>query len=439
MNVAEIRRVIQEQEEERKKLMTTERIIEREGGREKALNAIRFPNILAILGVRRCGKSVFSWLLLGDRKYGYINFDDEALYGITAKDLNVVLKTFYELYGTDLEFIVLDEIQNVDGWELFANRLRRSKRVIITGSNSKLLSGELATHLTGRHIDFLLFPFSFREFLAYNGISQNELKDSYLTESSATAERMLRDYIVKGGFPEVYKLGDEILKSIFSDIVKKDVIRRYNIKNVRVMEVLARYLVSNFSNEITFNKLKNIFEIKKISTVKNYINYLQDAYLIYIIERFSPKLKQRIIAPKKVYCIDTGIINRISPGSSEKLGKMMENIVLIELLRRKSYWYEDIEVYYWKDYQQHEVDFVVRGGEDQLIQVCYNIEEFNTREREIRSLLKASREIACKKLLVITWDYEDEIEVENRRIEFIPLWRWLLRVSCAQLSKEGSN
>jgi len=431
MNVAEIRRVIQEQEEERKKLMTTERIIEREGGREKALNAIRFPNILAILGVRRCGKSVFSWLLLGDRKYGYINFDDEALYGITAKDLNVVLKTFYELYGTDLEFIVLDEIQNVDGWELFANRLRRSKRVIITGSNSKLLSGELATHLTGRHIDFLLFPFSFREFLAYNGISQNELKDSYLTESSATAERMLRDYIVKGGFPEVYKLGDEILKSIFSDIVKKDVIRRYNIKNVRVMEVLARYLVSNFSNEITFNKLKNIFEIKKISTIKNYISYLQDAYLIYIIERFSPKLKQQIIAPKKVYCIDTGIINRISPGSSEKLGKMMENIVLIELLRRKSYWYEDMEVYYWKDYQQHEVDFVVIGKEDQLIQVCYNIEEFNTREREIRSLLKASREIACKKLLVITWDYEDEIEVENRRIEFIPLWRWLLRVSCA--------
>lgn len=428
MNVAEIRRVIQEQEEERKKLMTTERIIEREGGREKALNAIRFPNILAILGVRRCGKSVFSWLLLGDRKYGYINFDDEALYGITAKDLNVVLKTFYELYGTDLEFIVLDEIQNVDGWELFANRLRRSKRVIITGSNSKLLSGELATHLTGRHIDFLLFPFSFREFLAYNGISQNELKDSYLTESSATAERMLRDYIVKGGFPEVYKLGDEILKSIFSDIVKKDVIRRYNIKNVRVMEVLARYLVSNFSNEITFNKLKNIFEIKKISTIKNYISYLQDAYLIYIIERFSPKLKQQIIAPKKVYCIDTGIINRISPGSSEKLGKMMENIVLIELLRRKSYWYEDMEVYYWKDYQQHEVDFVVIGKEDQLIQVCYNIEEFNTREREIRSLLKASREIACKKLLVITWDYEDEIEVENRRIEFIPLWRWLLRV-----------
>jgi predicted AAA+ superfamily ATPase len=110
---------------------------------------------------------------------------------------------------------------------------------------------------------------------------------------------------------------------------------------------------------------------------------------------------------------------------------MMENIVLIELLRRKSYWYEDMEVYYWKDYQQHEVDFVVRGGEDQLIQVCYNIEEFNTREREMRSLLKASREIACKKLLVITWDYEDEIEVENRRIEFIPLWRWLLRVSCA--------
>ncbi len=429
MNISDIKRVVQEQEKERNKLLTTEKIIERESGKEKALNALKFPNILAVLGVRRCGKSVFSWLVLNGKKYGYINFDDEALYGISTQDLNLVLKAFYELYGTDLEFIVLDEIQNIVGWELFANRLRRTKKVIVTGSNSRILSGELATHLTGRYIDFTLFPFSFREFLNYNNVSLETLKaHEYSTDTHVTAEKMLKEYIDNGGFPETYKFGKDIIKSIFRDVVTKDVIRRYRIKNVNTVEALAKYLVSNFSNEISYNKLKNIFEIKKVTTIKNYVGYFQDAYLIFVLERFSPKLKQQMIAPKKIYCIDTGIINVISFRETENFGKLMENLVLTEFLRRRSYWQDKLQIYYWKDHFQHEVDFVAKEGlrVKQLVQVCYNVEDYNTKEREIKSLLKASKEMRCNDLLVITWDHEDEEVFNNKKIKFVPLWKWLL-------------
>jgi len=427
MNTTEIKRIIQDQEIERIKLLEREKIIERDLNKENILNALSVPNILAIVGIRRCGKSVLSWNLLEGVNFGYMNFDDESLYGISAKDLNTVLKAFYELYG-DINFIILDEIQNVVGWELFANRLRRTKKVIITGSNSNLLSGDLSTHLTGRHSDFELFPFSFKEFLNYNNFKLEYAKKyEYSTEVAAKLENSLEQYISLGGLPEAYSLPN-MAKTIFSDIIQKDVIRRYRIRDISVIENLASYLISNFSTEITFNKLKNIFSIGKIETLKNYVKYLQDAYLIIILERFSFKLKQQIIAPKKVYCIDTGIVSSIAFRFTEDRGKFIENIVVVELLRRKSYFQSDIEVYYYKDHQQREVDFVVKVGHvvKLLIQVCCDIDDHSTKEREITSLIKASSELRCKNLLVITWDYEGEEEFEGKFIRFIPLWKWLL-------------
>ena len=427
MNTTEIKRIIQDQEIERIKLLEREKIIERDLNKENILNALSVPNILAIVGIRRCGKSVLSWNLLEGVNFGYMNFDDESLYGISAKDLNTVLKAFYELYG-DINFIILDEIQNVVGWELFANRLRRTKKVIITGSNSNLLSGDLSTHLTGRHSDFELFPFSFKEFLNYNNFKLEYAKKyEYSTEVAAKIENSLEQYISLGGLPEAYSLPN-MAKTIFSDIIQKDVIRRYRIRDISVIENLASYLISNFSTEITFNKLKNIFSIGKIETLKNYVKYLQDAYLIIILERFSFKLKQQIIAPKKVYCIDTGIVSSIAFRFTEDRGKFIENIVVVELLRRKSYFQSDIEVYYYKDHQQREVDFVVKVGHvvKLLIQVCCDIDDHSTKEREITSLIKASSELRCKNLLVITWDYEGEEEFEGKFIRFIPLWKWLL-------------
>lgn len=418
MNITEIKKVIQEQEKERDAILKGN-IIERDV--PNLINFLKHPNILAILGLRRCGKSVLSWLLMRDKQYGYINFDDESLYGISVSDLNSVLKAFYELYG-ELEYFVFDEIQNVTGWELFANRLRRTKKIIVTGSNSQLLSSELSTHLTGRHIDFTLFPFSFKEFCIYKGINLAEIKKSeFVTKTSALMSKSLQEYTEAGGIPEAYKLGIPILKSIVGDIITKDIIRRYKIKNVNVVESLAKYLISNSANEISFNKLKNIFAIKKVQTIKNYVGYFENAYLIFVIERFSPKLKQQIIAPKKIYCIDTGIINAISFSTSKNTGKILENIVCTQLLRIKDY---GIEVYYWKDHQQNEVDFVVKDGPriKQLVQVTFAYDRSEINERELKSLLKAGKELKCKNLLVITWDYE----AEEDQIKFIPLWKWLL-------------
>jgi hypothetical protein len=427
MNVEELKKIITDQKEEINEIFEKEKIIDRCVPNEKLANVLKYPNILAILGVRRSGKSIYSTLFLKGKNYGYLNFDDERIAGIEARELNLFLQAFYELYGTDLEYLILDEIQNVDKWELFANRLRRTKKVILTGSNAKLLSGELATHLTGRYIDFTIYPFSFGEFLEIKGIKVKK-EDFYSTKRTAEIKKEIREYLSLGGFPEVHKFGKPILIKIYEDIIQKDILLRYKIKNKRAFREIAKYLISNFSDEITFTKLKNITSIKNVHTVKNYVDYLSTAYLTFILERFSFKLKKQTIAPKKVYCIDTGIINSVAFRISENWGAIMENLVAIELLRRKSYWQPDLEIYYWKDRQQREVDFVLKEGlkVKQLIQVTYSSDRDEIERREIKSLLKSSEELKCKDLLIITWDYEDEIYINDTKIRCLPLWKWLL-------------
>lgn len=386
---------------------------------EALLKALKYPNILALLGVRRSGKSILSLMLMKGKKYGYINFDDERLFGIEAKDLNKVMQAFYELHGTDLEYLIIDEIQNITKWELFANRLRRTKKVILTGSNAKLLSGELATHLTGRYIDFTLYPFSFKEFLKLKG----EQIDFYSTKSIAEIKKMLEEYIKIGGFPEAQKFGLKMISRIYGDIIRKDIILRYGIRNKKTFSEIAKYLTSNFSNEITFRKLKDISSIKSVHTIKNYVDYLHSSYLLFLLKRFSFKLKEQMIAPKKVYCVDTGIINSIAFKFSEDKRRFMENLVAIELFRRKSY-FDKEEVYYWKDYQQREVDFVIKEGEKikGLIQVSYASGKDEIEKREIKGLIKTSEEMSCKNLKIITWDYEGEIG----EIKCMPIWKWLV-------------
>ncbi len=419
MDIEEIKKIIIDQREEIEDTFDKKRIINRELPKEELLKSLEHPNILAVLGVRRCGKSILSHMLIRGRKYAYINFDDERVFGIEAKDLNNVLQAFYEIYGTGIEYLILDEIQNVPGWELFANRQRRTKKVILTGSNAKLLSGELATHLTGRYVDFTLYPFCFKEFLELKGVKP----DIYSTKSIAGIKNALREYIKIGGFPEAHLFGKGMTARIYEDIIHKDIISRHRIKNKKTFSDIAKYLISNFSGEFTFGKLKNITAIKNVHTVKNYVEYLESSYLILPVKRFTFKLKEQMLAPRKVYCIDTGIINSIAFKFSEDIGKVMENLVAVELHRRKSY-YGAAEVYYWKDYQQREVDFVLKEGGTikELIQVSYASSENDIKEREITALLKASQELNCGNLSVITWDYEGDIG----EIKCKPLWKWLL-------------
>lgn len=416
MQIEFLKKIITEQREEFKKIFREYQIIKRDK-LEYVKPFLLHPNILAILGVRRSGKSVFSILLAQEikEKFGYINFDDERLIELKTEDLDKILQAFYELYG-DIKLIILDEPQNIKGWELFANRLRRTKKVIITGSNSNLLFGELATHLTGRYIDFIIYPFSFKEILNFK-------PNIYLIEDIAKIQRQLNSYLKGSGFPEFRKFGSRIIEAIYKDIINKDCLSRHEIKNQKTFKELSNYLISNFSSEFTYSKLSNIFNIKDVHTVKNYIDYLKESFLIIVLDRFSPKLKQQVISPKKAYVIDHGICNFLSFKLSKNIGKLLENVVCVEILRKKSV-NQNLEFYYWKDYQQNEVDFVIKEGKKikTLIQVCQDLSDSKTKDREIKSLLKASNALKCKNLLIITWDYE----AEEKNIKFVPLWKWLL-------------
>jgi len=428
MNIEELKKIVKSKREEIEEKFKKIKIIKREVEYKKLLSFLSAPNILAVLGLRRCGKSILSLQIFKQENFGYVNFDDERLVEFKARDFEKLLNAFYELYG-EIDKIILDEPQNIEKWELFANRLRRTKKVIVTGSNSRLLSGELASALTGRHITFTLFPFSFREYLSYNDFEFKK-QDIYSTRKIALLKKHLTEFLNIGGIPEAYLFGKEILVRVYADIIEKDVIKRLRTKKKAALRELAKYLVSNFASEFTFAKLKNILKIKDQHTVKNWISALENAYLFAILERYSPKMKEQIIAPKKVYCIDNGIINVVSFKLSQNFGKLMENLVAIELLRRKSYWHRDWEIYYWKDYQQREVDFVVKQGPNikQVIQVTYASGKDEIDGREIKALLKASELLKCKNLLVVTWDYEAEEKVKNKNIKFLPLWKLLLKV-----------
>lgn len=429
INVDNIKRIILEQKEEIGEVFENEKIIGRELAGESLSVYFQKPNIIAILGARRCGKTLLSILLFKGKKYGYVNFDDERLAGIEKSNLNKILEALYSLEGKGLEYIILDEIQNVSGWELFVNRLRRTKKVIITGSNAKFLSGELATHLTGRYIDVELFPFSFREVLVFK---DRELKGEYTTKEIAGIKNELEEYIKIGGFPEVYKIGRRMIQNIFDDVISRDIFMRYEIKYKKDFRNMAKYLLSNFGCEMTFSKLKGVFSIKDVHTIRDYVRYLEESYLIFILEKFSYKLKKQMLAPKKVYSIDTGIINSVAFQATENKGRLYENIIMIELLRRASY-NESFETYYWRDERHHEVDFVIKKGSKvtQLIQACYDLSNEKTREREIRNLIDASKKLKCKNLLIITGDYEGQEKFSwfgtERKVTFTPLWKWLLK------------
>lgn len=350
----DFKEIIKEQREELKDIEKREKIIQR-GSLPQAKRFLVQPNVLALLGVRRCGKSIFSYLVFKNRPFGYINFDDERLAGLKTEQLNDVLMAFYELYG-DIDCLIFDEIQNISRWELFINRLRRTKKVIITGSNSNLLSGELATHLTGRYLDITLYPFSFREFLDFHQFQQ---ASAYTTKEKALILKLLNQYFEFGGFPEIKKFGKAILPRIYNDIIIKDILLRHKLKKSNELKDLARYLAANFCQEISYRKLSAVLRIKQPATLSKWLGYLEESFLFFQIARFNFKLKDQVIAPRKIYCIDNGLVGAVAFRFSEDIGRFMENTVAVELQREKSR-DSSLEIYYWKDHQQNEVDFVIK-------------------------------------------------------------------------------
>lgn len=419
MNAADIQEIILEQEAATRKKFAEERIVRRE---------FPFPKLHAdlatiITGPRRAGKSVFALLCAGQSNYARINFEDERL-NMKTEDLNTVLDAFYSIKGQP-EIMIFDEIQDVPGWEKFITRLVATNKVIITGSNSNLLSGELATHLTGRHLDYEIMPFSFREFLDFAGFDRAGFAAT--TKNISLLKGHLRRFLYRGGFPPAHE-GSNFHQTLFSDIVRKDILRRHRPKYPRALSEMAMLMLSNPGGEVSFNKLKNILHIETIHTVKSYASYLEESYLVFRLDSYSRKPKERIISPKKYYPVDQGLSHSIGLNVSD--GRLMESLVAAEL-RRRALFEPGTSISYWRSFPGHEVDFVVakNGKPAELIQSCFDASNPLTLERELRPFPKASRELRTRNLTVITWEDGREIEYSGRKIRLIPLWKWLIEYS----------
>ncbi|MGB9718731.1 MAG: ATP-binding protein [Thermoproteota archaeon] len=420
----EVKRILVDQRSELEDRMNKERIVEREflsSFRKVAASSL----IKVTTGIRRTGKSFSTYLILKPSEFGYVNFDEPLLLTVTPEE---ILSALIEIYG-DVKIIFLDEVQNLKDWELFVNRLHRGGyNVFITGSNAKLLSSELATHLTGRHVPIEVFPFSFREYLKSKGFKESV----ETTRGISLIKHEFEKYIETGGFPEVVVKGESpktYLRQLYNDIVEKDIIIRHNIAYRTTFREIALTMLSNFGRYVTYNSLKRQFGLRSDHTSKNYLSYLNESYLVLFINKLSPKPREVETGPKKIYCIDSGMIRSVGVSWREDLGRLIENLVAIELLRRRSYWFKEMEIYYWKNYEQYEVDFVIKKGLSiqQLIQVTYASRRMDIEKRELKALVKASEQLGCRNLLVLTWDYEGEEEIEGRKVKHLPLWKWLLR------------
>ncbi|OIP25150.1 hypothetical protein AUK11_01185 [bacterium CG2_30_37_16] len=384
--------------------------------------------IKVILGPRRAGKSVFSLMLLKDRPFMYFNFDDEVLSSAGGIATNELMKELHAAYG-QVKTVLFDEIQNLAGWELFVNRLHREGyNLVLTGSNAHLLSKELATHLTGRHMPIEILPFDFSEFLRAKKFQISE-EYSALPQQRGELLNLMENYLVNGGFPEVAVNNvdpKDYLEVLFDALVFKDVVKRHRVKFSTQVANLGGHLINNFANLYTIRKILEILNLKSASTIEKYIKYLEEAYLIFSLLRYSPKSIQRIKSPRKVYAVDNGFITAKAIQHSPDKGKLMENLVFTELVKRGVKPNRDL--FYYKTRNDREIDFVVKNGIDvtELIQVCYESINSDVEQRETKALFEAGGELRVKKLTVLTWDEKRAVEKDGVTIHFKPLWEWLL-------------
>ena len=376
---------------------------------------------VVIKGVRRCGKSTLLKQLITSRHpkdFWYFNFDDERLTWFASEDFQSLIETMLELFGKK-KYLCLDEIQNIHGWELFINRmLRQGYQVFITGSNAHLLSRELGTHLTGRHIDIELHPFSFLEYLNAHNIKISA-KGIYSTEEKALLSKHFKKYLVQGGMPEAIVFSNEaILTQVVNDILQRDIVNRYNIRKPLELKTVLKFLITNTANPITYRSIRNNFKIQSANTIQKYIEYAEETYLIFTVRRYEKKIKKFDKNPKKIYCVDNGIITKTSPIMHELQGALLENLVALHLKRLGK------EFYYYKGRNDAECDFIV-PSEKQVLQVCYQLRDDN-KEREIKGLLEALDLLSAKKGYMLTLDQEDQIVRKNKNIIIQPVWQWLL-------------
>ena len=385
---------------------------------------LQTSEILIISGIRRCGKSVLMQQIR-DRlveKDFFFNFDDERLANFKLDDFQKLQECFVELFGEQHTYY-FDEIQNIEGWERFVRRLYNAgNKIVITGSNARMLSRELGTHLTGRYIQVEIYPFSFQEYLAMNEIPVNA-KTLYTTTGRATMVKSFVKYMECGGFPKFLQDGSvSYLTSLYESIIYRDILTRNGLTNEKEMLEMMFYLASNATKRVTYSSLGKVVGIQHPDTIKNYLEYIQQTYLISQLFRYAPSVKKQMMSPKKIYFVDNAIIKRIGFNATENNGVFLENLVFIELKRRG--W----DVYYYAD--KKECDFIVRKGLhiSDAYQVTLKMDSPQTREREIAGVREAMQAYSLSKGYILTFEGKETINFDDGTIvEVVPVWEWILQ------------
>jgi len=384
--------------------------------------AADLPHAVIVSGLRRAGKSTLLAQMahqLGQEAFYYLNFEDDRFLGFQAEDANDLYQSLVEVFGERRIFII-DEIQNIAGWEHFVRRfMDMGLKFYISGSNASLLSRELGTRLTGRYVPIELFPFSFREFLEFRGMPVPNLK-RMTTADRGALNSALGSYLQMGGVPEALKYPElPLLRTLYDDVLYRDIATRYRLDAVTALKELAFYLISNPANLVSFNKLKGQFHLGSVNTIKSYIDYMENSWLIFAVNLYDFSVKRQQIAPKKIYCVDSGFANAVGFGFSPNTGKLLENLVYLALRRRSP------EVYYYTTPGGYEVDFYL-PEEQQLVQVTQNLNAPGMRERELRALAEAVRSLKVKKSLILSDANENDLKVTGVPVEVRSIAEWLL-------------
>jgi uncharacterized protein len=407
--------------EQRNDFLNKESGIKREKLSE-AGNYLKLPHIYVISGIRRCGKSTLMRQIAAKyfpaNEFFFLNFEDERLFNFNAAEFNSLLEVQIEMFGPHKTFFI-DEIQNVAHFELFLRRLGDSGyKFIISGSNAELLSGELASIITGRHVVTRLQPFSFGEFLDFHNISFSS-EDLYLTEKRAILSAYFEKYFTNGGMPEylTYKT-NEILTRMYEDILIKDIAVRNGITNVVALREMSRYLISNFGRLYSYNSLRKATGLGSVNTAISYTHYLEQSFLIQNITGFDHSLKKQQASDKKAYIADHAIIRQVSTMLMKDTGRILENIIANCLLSGN-------QLYYFSGKQECDFVAVDAGKMVRVYQVCADLHDQNM-QRETLGLLEAMHYFNLPEGLILTAYQEDEIKKDGKVIRVTPAWKWIL-------------
>lgn len=375
--------------------------------------------VIILTGVRRCGKStLLQQIMANTSKWGYVNFEDERLLGFKAQDFEMLNEVLIEMYGS-VQIYFFDEVQNIEKFETFVRRLQdERKKIVLTGSNAALLSKEFGTRLTGRYKSFEVYPFSFKEFLDFKKIAVQK-GEYYAVEKKVSIIKLFKEYLLNGGLPEYLKNNDvDYIRTVYENIVYKDVITRYSLKSEKIIKELVNILATNATLPLTYNSLKKAVGLSNAITIKEYIWYLNNSYLFFELLKFSHSVKQQLASPRKIYLVDSAFNQVCGLDFTPNKGRNLENAVFIELKRRGK------EIFYYAN--NRECDFVIkeRTKISAAIQVCHVLDDSN-REREIQGIVEAMDAFKLKEGVILTFEQTEEINIDQKKIRVLPVFRWI--------------